>query len=543
MTQPFTLTEGSPEWHKIRHKCQTDLFFLAADVLGYGELVPMRKAVHGALCRLLTRTTGEPAIDDCPYLKIEMPRGTGKTSVGTICRPIQLLLKDPNTSILICNEREQNAKDILSEISSIFETNELLRALFPEICPDERKEDTWSGTRINVKRQTNRKEPSIFIIGLNGTVTGMHPDHIFVDDILSREAMENSRVGGGQMMQQINRWLHQLKPLLNYQCQPFPEIVFIGTRWWFGDSYEHIEEWLGYGFDPIIYQLRTKLDDGTWQSVPVRKMGDLVCFTRSAIEDGRSIFPEKWDLEALAKMRMEDQVLFAANYMNKPTDDLTSIFKPSWINRYDWPNDKTIQFVDAQGKKTVVLLNDLDKTIYFDPGGFGKQGKGGDRARAAMVLVGTWQGMYAILDVYSEKETFLGAIRKLVEWISRYRPRKLRIEEVAQQAGFIELVRRELVAQNAVVTMDPVKPGNKDKDQRILQLEPYFQRGSVFLGRGAQFHDLLTQLEQFPRNTRKDLLDALAYAVQDWARLSGRQIRPSERQANERAAFLARRGA
>ena len=542
MTSPVaSLVEGSPEWVKLRQKCQTDLYFLAETILGYGPLVPLDPAVHGLLCRVVTRRTGVPALDDCPYRKIEMPRGTGKTTLITICYALQRILRDPNISILLCNEREQNAKDFLSELKHHFESNDLLRALFPDICPAEQHAETWSSTRITVVRTSGRKEPTAFIIGAGGTVTGMHPDIIIVDDILSREAMENSRVGGGQLMQQLNRWLHQLKPLLNYNHQPFPEILFVGTRWWFGDSYEHIEEWLGYGEDPTPYLLRWRLPDGTDQTLTVTRVGDLVCFTRSAIEDGRSIFPQKWTLEDLAKLRMEDPVLFAANYMNKPTDDLTAVFKPGWLQYYDWLSAGQVKLVKGDGTTLIANVEDMERILYVDPGGFGVA-HGGDVARAAMVMVGTLrEGGHVLLDVFSEKDTYLNTIRQIAAWCHRYRPRKVKIEQAGQQAAFIELVRRELETQKVYVTLEVVTPKSKVKEQRIYQLEPFFQRGMVYIGRGARFMEFRTQLEQFPRAARKDLLDALAYAAEDWARVT-RATSPQERHAKELATYRERRG-
>lgn len=540
---PLRFREGDPQWTKMRLRCLTDLYWFAENVLGYGSLIPMTRAMHFGLCRFIERRTGNPLLDDCPNQKIEVPRETGKTSLETISRTIQLILVNPNSAHLICNEREQNAKDFLAAIQHHFENNELLGALFPEIVPDEKSDLTWNATRMNVKRTTGRVEPTVSVIGVGGTVTGMHPDRIVVDDMLSREAMENARVGDGQKMKQLNRWLHQLRPLLNSNALPFPEIVIPGTRWWFGDSYEHVEEWLGYGEEPQPFLLRVKLDDGTTQSLPVYRVGDLAVFRRSVIEDGRSIFPERWSLEDLAKRRMEDPVLFAANMMNRPTDEVTAVFKAAWVQHYDWLNPHTIQFVDGAGKKTPALTAQLDKIIYVDPGGFKRSVGGGDRARGAMVLVGTTgNGQYAILDVFSEVETFLGVIRQLVDWCIRYKPRKLKIEEVGQQAGFLELVRRELAAAKLTISLEAVTPKNKDKDQRILQLEPFFQRGMVYIGRGGQFHEFRTQLEQFPRATRKDLLDALAYAAEDWARAAGRAIQPAERQARELAAYRERRG-
>ena len=541
LSNTLSFVQGDARWTALRKRCLSDLYFFAETVLGYGELIPMDPATHGLYCKFLERKTSEPRLDECPFRKVEMPRGIGKTAIETKAHTIQRLCANPNLSILIVNEREQNAKDFLAEIKHHFMGNELLRALFPEVCPDaDLHDDTWAGTRINVKRSTGRSDPSVFIIGVGGTVTGMHPDIIIVDDMISREAMENARVGGGQLMEQVNRWLHQLKPLLNYNHRPFPEIVFVGTRWWFGDSYEHIEEWLGYGADPEVYLLRWKLPSGETQTLEARRIGDLAVFRRSAIEDGKSIAPTKWDLETLAKLRMEDPVLFAANYMNRPTDDVTAIFKPTWVQHYTWENDAQIRFIAGDGKTGHPTVDSLERTIYVDPGGFGRSGS--DRARAAIVTVGDdHKGHYFLLDAFSERESFLNVIKQIVVVAQKYQPRKVKVEQVAQQASFVELLRQAMRDAGIGIPIEIVTPKNRDKDQRILQLEPFFQRGMVYIGTGPGFQELRSQLEQFPNNTRKDLLDALAYAADDWARTAKIQ-KPEQRIAQELATYRERRG-
>ena len=107
---------GDTTWTKMREKGKSDLYFLAHTILGYGEKIPMRRHAHDLLCRVAQGTTGCPEIDHASILKLLLPRGWGKTSVITISQTLQYLIQDPETSVLLCNEREQNAKDFLTEI-------------------------------------------------------------------------------------------------------------------------------------------------------------------------------------------------------------------------------------------------------------------------------------------------------------------------------------------------------------------------------------------------------------------------------------------
>jgi len=533
---------GDAAWEKYRELALTDLFWFASYVLGYGERVPIREHAHRAFCRFVERRTGHPALDTARYRKIMMPRETGKTTILTQSYVIQRLCGNPDLSILIANEKEQNAKDFLYAIKQQFESNKVLRALFPEVLPPDLNDTVWSASRIILNRKSARKEPSIFVIGVGGTVTGTHPDIIIVDDMISREAAENARAGSWQIMHGVSRWVNQLDMLLNKNYE-HAEITFVGTRWYFDDVYDHLDKAFGYGEAPTPSYLRTKLPNGEIQIIPAQRLGDLAVFTRSGIENGRPAFPEIWSAERMAQSRIRDEVLFAANILNNPSDELTATFKVEWLQYYDWLDEQRIVYTDGAGAKKVLGIRDLDVLFFVDPGGFGVR-QLEDRARAAIVVVGSdGTGSHNVLDVYAERDTFLACIQQIVAWVTRYQPRKLVIERVGQQAAFIQLVREHLTRAGLSVTIDEEPPGRMNKDIRILGLEPYFQRGEIRIGKGPNFHGFRTQYTQFPRTAQKDILDALAYLPRHLRRMPGSTFRSAtQRQQFELAAYRTRRG-
>lgn len=547
MTQVLEFTPGDAQWTAWREKGLKDLYFFGSVILGYGDLVPMKESAHKLLCRFVQRKTGVPALDQAWVRKVEMPRGTGKTTVITQAYVIQRLCEDPNLAILLCNEKEGNAKAILSAIKSQFRTNELLQQLYPEVIPDDFRETTWSATQINVKRSTNRKEPSVLVIGEGGTVTGMHPDEIFVDDIISRELMESMRAGSvTDMLGQVNRWIHQLVPLLS--GHPKRCIHFIGTRWWHNDPYEHIEESFGYGERAQRFLLKTRLASGETQRLPAYRVGDVAVFRRAAIEDGQPAFVEldadKYGLEGLAKARMIDPELFAANMMNQPADELTATFKESWLRFYDWLDDEQIRFIDPAGKTRVVQVASLDTMALVDPGGFGT-GRGRHRAQPAFWVVGNLpqDGLCLLLHCWSEKATYLACQQELLTALQRFGCRKAYIERKAQQVVFIDGVRNLCRSHGCETIIEEIgTSANTSKDDRILGLEGLLQRGQLYVGRGAMFHEFRTQYAQFPKSARNDLLDALAWLPTVWSQMGGKHRAAAQRQRQEVQRYYQRRG-
>lgn len=539
----ITFTQGDPEWHRLRKLFLDDLYWAASVVLGYGEQVPVREHAHRGLCRIIEGKTGHPAIDERHVYKLELPRDWGKTTMLTRAHVVQLIAGNPNISILLCNEKAENAMDFLSAIKWHFESNDFFRALFPEIIPPDFNATTWSAKRIVVPRTTGRSEPTVFIVGVGGTVTGMHPDVIIVDDMISREAMENARAGSWQIMHQTNRWINQLPALISKQYKRW-RIYFVGTRWWHGDSYEHVDLAFGYGETARVYNMRIPMPDGTMQVLPISVAGDLVTFKRAAIENGRSAFPEKWSLEDLAKLRLRDEALFACNYMNQPADERTSTFKESWLRYYEWINEHQFTYIDQSGAHRVTEINNLDIQFFVDPGGFAKK-QMEDRARPAVVVVGDdFKGMFLVLDVYNEHDTYLACIEHICSWVTRYNPRKIVVENAGQQIVFIDLLRRTLRERGLLTIVEEVKTGQTNKDVRILSLEPYFQRGQFLVGKGPNFHTFREQYMQFPRTARRDVLDVLAYVPRFVRHTVANSARSHEqRHQQELATFRMRRGA
>jgi hypothetical protein len=295
--------------------------------------------------------------------------------------------------------------------------------------------------------------------------------------------------------------------------------------------------------------LKSRLTDGSTQRLPAYRVGDLVVFRRAAIEDGQPAFvslgEDKYGLEALAKLRLQDPELFAANYLNQPSDELTATFKESWLRFYDWLDGESgdqVAFHDLGGKRRSMDVGSLDVLAFVDPGGFGKN-KGGDRARAAIVVTGTTaDSLHLILDLYSEKGTYVQAMQAFVGFVRRYSIRKAFVERAGQQVVFIDQLRHLCRKEGLGVIIEEVTTGVKSKDDRILGLEEYFQRAQIYVGRGPKFEELRVQYSQFPKAARKDILDALSQAPGRWRRVGGVARQATQRQQAEIAAYLQRRG-
>ena len=539
MAGALAFTQGDDRWLAYRHRFTTDLFWGASVVLGYANLFPCEPETHLLPTRFLERRTGIPDLDLAPIQLGLWPRETGKSSIGTVASAVQEACADPNTAILLANEVADNAEDFLKAIKYQFETNELLRALFPEVIPKD-GETEWSATRASLKRTTGRPEPTFDAIGVGGTKTGKHYNRIIGDDLISRKVAESIRLGSKAALGEVNFWIKTLNPMLSQSALPFPWIRFLGTRWWLGDSYDLILEMFGHGEEARTYRLKATLPTGAVVSRDASRVGDLAVMKISAIEDGRATFPKIHPMDRLIALRQEDPELFACNMLNDPSNAAVRTFQDAWLHYWHWIDPRTISYRDDQAQPHTVFLDNLHTLMVVDPA-FTAQGRG---SRAATIVTGTdyATGKHLVLHATAQRLEPRDLVADLLHVAKRLKVPRIFIESVAQQMAFIQFVQREAVAQGLPVSIETVRPGGRAKDIRIECLAAYYKAGMLYLN--ADQHDLLTEYRSFkPGAIYKDLLDALAYASEQWPQGVGtggfdrRQF--SQRQLD---AYRARRG-
>lgn len=166
----------------LRNLCRIDLYFL----LRYG----------------LSRkdTENQWYFDRCREVQAE-PNGCldlwsrehGKSSIITCALTIQDILNDPEVTFGIFSHTRPIAKGFLRQIKTEFQSNTLLKTLFPDILwADPQKESPkWSeDDGIIVKRKGNPKEATVEAYGLiDGMPTSKHFKIRVYDDVVTRESV------------------------------------------------------------------------------------------------------------------------------------------------------------------------------------------------------------------------------------------------------------------------------------------------------------------------------------------------------------------
>lgn len=154
----------------IKKQYLNSLYLTAKDLLGYTDI---NWHTHGEMIRALENNGLRKLI--------VMPRGTFKSSVGSVAYPIWLLMRHPDLRIMLDSEKYENSKNFIREIKGKLKTPEFMN-YFGDW---EGKSDWTEGSITIAPRQIIKKESSVTASGIGANKTGQHYDVIIHDDMNS----------------------------------------------------------------------------------------------------------------------------------------------------------------------------------------------------------------------------------------------------------------------------------------------------------------------------------------------------------------------
>lgn len=431
---------------ELKQIIENDLYFLAKNILGYEQL---EEETHVKVCQFLEKNTSRKLL--------LLPRGTFKTTIGTIARPIQKILQNPNIRILIFSETYKQSKKFLGEIKQQLETNEKLIGLYGTF----RTDIGWREESIVVRQRTRvSKEDTIMTGGVDVVNVGFHYDLIILDDPHSQDNISTK-----DQIDKVKTAYKLLLPML----EPGGEICFIGTRWHFYDLASMLLE--SGGYDILLRAAETPRTDGTIKLFFPQRL------TRAYLDQ------QKKDLGSY---------IYNCQYQNNPIDDEHADFKRVWFKYYKEEELKrlllhTFITIDPGGKEidndyTGVVINsvDLEKNWHL---------------RKTMKL----------------RISPPDLIKKLFEWNMAWRPIKFGIEKEKYSLTIKPFLDEEMFERNEFLPIELLTPKVSNKEMRIRGLSPRYEAGRIYHNQDdPEVIDLEDELLRFPKAKNDDLSDALS---------------------------------
>lgn len=244
-------------------------------------------------------------------------------------------------------------------------------------------------------------------------------------------------------------------------------------------------------------------------------------YLRKATENGKVIFPMKYcltdtEMAALTKegkavksleslKREKDIWEYSGQYLNDPVDTEAVEFKPDWFH----------QFVTDEA--LAMKLSKAKTLLSIDPAFRLKQT---NDYSGLVVTKTTEENFVYVMEALHVKVNAKGLVDKIFDMVDRYDPDKVLVETVSAQLLLLDLLRDEMRKRNKFFQMEELKPStNETKAMRIRGLIPHYANGRVFHTNGLK--DLENEMQEFPRGSHDDLIDALSYQVPYWKSMPG----------------------
>ncbi len=477
----------------------TNLYHFARNTCGLDKLTPKP---HADLCDFITNTGRYAGRLENKWKLILLPRGTYKTTVASQAYPLWLLLRDPNTRILLDSETYAKSVVTLRSIKGLLSTNQRLKGIHNDltlpVSPEalaytKQAKLTWNEDEIIIGSRTDfsKKEPSIAVGGLDIVRVGMHYDVVISDDLHSEKNVTTK--------EQIDKVISHIQ-LMTSILDPGATFIIIGTRWDDRDAYgwiiDEIESlairqpgvYRGKTFDIMVYPWK-------WETA----IGKPPVYFAPTILNEESIRNIK---------KIYSPYLFSCQYMNDPIDQETAIFKKEWIEK---------NFISAT-KANLLVSDGMAIFTSVDPA----ISENKDSDYSAIVTVGfttpidpeegTVEFTRIILDVHYGHWNPDQLVEEVISVYRKYRPSKIGFESVAAFDAYQSIFRERCRQRGINLPIEFFKRDTRiSKETRIGALASLFRNGTFFMVRGARgLQEFLDEYKRFPKGKHDDVLDALA---------------------------------
>jgi len=364
------------------------------------------------------------------------------------------------------------AKGFLTQIKQELEDNEDLINLFPDVLYERPKNQApkWGiDTGLTVRRKTTPKECTVEAWGLvDGQPTSKHFFIRVYDDTVTHESVNTT----DQMKKTTAAW----EMSLNLGTEGGWE-RYVGTRYHEFDTYQEQMD-----REVVVPRVYACTSDGSED------------FTKSVLKSPDYLADKR---KAMGRRTFATQMLL------DPKAGGATGFDMDWL-RY-W---------------VVENWQSLNRYILVDPSSGKRKDK--DNDYTAMWVVGFGEdGKCRVIDMVRDKLKLSERTKTLFHLHRKYKPIRVGYEEVGMQAD-LEHIQFIMERVNYDFEIVPLKATENKERVRIPRLEPWFERGDIFLperlirkNTAGDTEDLVQtfiteEYRAFPVCKHDDMLDALA---------------------------------
>lgn len=448
----------------IRQVCEADFFLFCLLILD----LPVNNPFLLARCYEIQDHEEENGM----YL---WARDHWKSTLITYARTIWRFTRIYGNRVALFSNSTKLATPRFKQMKNVMETNPLLNELWPDIFwkNPEKESPTWSIDDGLFLKGNDMPWPSLGRFGLVDSMpTGGHYNEKIIDDLVDLK-----NIGTAFMMEKVKE-AYSMSDNLGSGESTIETVI--GTRYKFGDLYEHII---------ALGQHRVSVIGGEVDESGVSKYGGI---------------PVLLSKEVLDRKKITQRHLYHAQILQQPLEQGTAVFKEDDLRFYDEEPaiGRYYVLVDPASDPELATSNKLDYTCMW------------------LIKACAGKRIY-IIDMVRDRIGIKDKWKILKDWHVRYDIVDTGYEEFATQKDR-EHFNLKMDDERFYFKITPLKNNKGSKPERIGILSEYFADGRIYLPRNLLrltknrgVVDLINEFindeyRKYPMSEFDDMLDALA---------------------------------
>lgn len=458
---------------------------------------------HAELCGILDSLNEDVKQKIC----WSVPRGHAKSAYLSNIFPVHQIVFSKRKYILIVSETEGMSRKFVEWIADQLKFNKKLREDFGIMLHENKMANEQDNQEGFVTLNNIRVQSASIGKQLRGARHGAYrPDLVILDDL---ESSKNTNTK--ELRDKNLHWFNSvIMPIGDITCTAY---IYMGTLVHGQGLLPNVlgrSDFKGKIYSAIVSEPE---NNELWdefekilrnQENPDREAEaeDFYYSNKEQMDAGvETLWNDRFPYFELIKIKVNvGSRAFGSEYLNKPTDDETAVFKSSLFQFFD---DKDLYYPDGR-QMNLDIFGFWDIAI----------GKNDRSDYNAIITLGRDRrtGILYVLDAWAGKVPMHKALEICIEKIEEYGHNVFGVETIQAQYDMYRQLRERLTKMGIYRTrVLAVNPKGK-KEDRIEQLEPLIEQGVLRMKKNQRL--LLEMLEQFPAHDHDDLPDALASCVE-----------------------------
>ncbi|WP_340034493.1 phage terminase large subunit [Bacillus sp. FSL K6-0993] len=438
-------------------------------------------------------------------------RGSGKSAYLSNVYPTHAVVYRTRKYIVIISETASMSQNFVEFISTNLKSNAKLREDFGEHLSPNKKanpEDNQEGfvTFSEIKVQSS---------SMGGQLRGSRfknarPDLICCDDL---ESAKNTNTK--DLRDKNLHWFNSVVVPLGDPKKT--AIIYMGTLVHGQGLLPNIMRRSGYDSKMYSAIISEPVHQDYWEKLenmlrdidnPYRESEAEAFYAenREIMDEGVEVlWADRFSYFDLIKKKIEiGSRAFASEYLNKPSDDESVIFREDYFLYFE---DSDLFVEDVKGRSRI--SHHLDIVGFWDIA-MGKNSRS-DYNAINIIARDRRTGAIYVLESWAKKCTPSQAMEVALNMVEKYQPKKFGVETIQAQYDIYRQMQSRAVQRGLYFTrIVPVNPTTR-KESRIEALEPLFEQGVIRIKKNQRI--LQEQLLQYPNHDHDDSIDSLASAI------------------------------